>query len=213
MRLGIHLPFKGPDGEVLTAEGVKAAARAIEDAGFDGIWIGDGLAAMARPDPLSWLLVGAVATRHIEVGTCILQVPLRNPVELAQRFITLHQLMKGRFSIGVGSGSGSIGYEATGGDFDTRFRKLRDDLKVIRALCNGEKVGNADLHVWPAALGGPPIIIGSWSSERWLRRAAQQYDGWMCSGSFHRSKGRGDETTRRWARTSSDSATWAANAR
>jgi alkanesulfonate monooxygenase SsuD/methylene tetrahydromethanopterin reductase-like flavin-dependent oxidoreductase (luciferase family) len=172
-----------------------ADARAIEAAGFDGIWIGDGLAAMARPDPLMWLLVGAVATRELEVGTCILQLPLRNPVELAQRFLTLHTLTKGRFTVGVGAGSGDRGYQAVGGDFDGRFRKLRDDLSVIRRLCNGERVDNASLYPWPSALGGPPIVIGAWFSDVWLRRAAREYEGWMCSGSFHRSKDRGQETT------------------
>jgi len=196
MRLGIHLPFKGPDNQVLDGKGVMEVARNIEAAGFEGIWIGDGLAAMARPDPLSWLLTAANATDHIEVGTCVLQVPLRDPVELAQRMLTLHTLTNGRFSFGVGSGSGPVGYRAVGGDFEGRFKKLNRDLKTIKALFNGETVGdNTSLHVWPSALGGPPLIIGAWSSEVWVRRAAQEYDGWMCSGSFHRSKGRGDEST------------------
>lgn len=195
MRLGIHLPFKGPDGTVRNAEGVQADAQAIEAAGFDGIWIGDGLAAMPRPDPLMCLLVAAAGTKRIEVGTCIYQVPLRHPAELAQRLMTLHSLTQGRFTLGVGAGSGPRGYEAVGGDFSTRFRKLRDDLIAIRKLCNGEKVGEAQLYPWPEALGGPPIVIGSWSSERWMRRAAEEYDGWMCSGSFHRSKDRGHETS------------------
>ena len=201
MRLGIHLPFKGPDGEVRNADGVMADARAIEAAGFDGIWIGDGLAAMPRPDPLMWLLVAASATSRIEVGTSIFQVPLRNPVELAQRLLTLHTLTSGRFTFGAGAGSGSKGYEAVGGDFDHRFKSLRNDLDTIRKLCRGERVGNAELFPWPSALGGPPIVIGAWASERWMRRAAEQYDGWMCSGSYGRSKERGQETTLRSLRT------------
>jgi alkanesulfonate monooxygenase SsuD/methylene tetrahydromethanopterin reductase-like flavin-dependent oxidoreductase (luciferase family) len=197
MRLGIHMPLLGADGNPLNAAGVMARARAIEAAGFEGIWIGDGLGAMARPDPLMWLLVAAAATDHIEVGTSILQVPLRNPVELAQRFLTLHALTEGRFSVGVGSGSGKAGFDAIGSGeaFPNRFRLLSEYLSVIRRLCNGEQVGEANLHPWPSTLGGPPIIIGAWSSEIWLRRAARDYDGWMCSGSFNRSKARGDEST------------------
>src|ERR1051326_6434484 len=126
MRLGIHLPLKGGDDKPLNAKGVMARARAIEAAGFDGIWIGDGLSGIARPDPLMWLLVAAAATEQIEVGTSIYQVPLRNPVELAQRFLTLQALTEGRFSVGVGSGSGAAGYAAIGRpeDFDRRFRLL-----------------------------------------------------------------------------------------
>jgi alkanesulfonate monooxygenase SsuD/methylene tetrahydromethanopterin reductase-like flavin-dependent oxidoreductase (luciferase family) len=195
VRLGIHLPFKGPEGNVRDSAGVMSDARNIEAAGFDGVWIGDGLAAMARPDPLMWLLVAAAATRRVEVGTCIFQVPLRNPVELAQRLMTLHTLTNGRFTFGAGAGSGDRGYRAVAGDFDHRFKKLRDDLIKIRNLCNGEVVDGASLYPWPEALGGPPIVIGAWSSGRWMRRAAEEYDGWMCSGSFHRSKERGQETT------------------
>ena len=195
MRLGIHLPFKGPEGNVRDAAGVMEDARNIEAAGFDGIWIGDGLAAMARPDPLMWLLVAGAATQRLEIGTCIFQVPLRNPVELAQRLLTLHTLTNGRFVLGAGSGSGDRGYKAVGGDFDHRFGKLRDDLVTIRKLCSGETVDGANLYPWPEAMGGPPIVIGAWSSERWMRRAAEEYDGWMCSGSFHRSKAKGHETT------------------
>lgn len=195
MRLGIHMPLKDDAGDVLSADGVMTRARAIEDAGFDGIWIGDGIGAMARPDPLMWLLVAAAATDHLEVGTCILQVPLRNPVELAQRLITLQALTKGRFSLGVGAGSGQRSFDAVGVDFSKRFQLLKENLSVMRRLCNGEQVGEANLNPWPSTLGGPPIIIGAWSSETWLRRAAQEYDGWMCSGAFNRSKGKGDETT------------------
>jgi alkanesulfonate monooxygenase SsuD/methylene tetrahydromethanopterin reductase-like flavin-dependent oxidoreductase (luciferase family) len=197
MRIGIHMPLLDFEGNVLDANGVMQRARAIEAAGFDGIWMGDGLSGITRPDVLMWLLVAAAGTERIEVGTSVLQVPLREPVELAQRFLTLHALTRGRFSVGVGTGSGINGYAAQGRPeaFDHRFKLLRESLKTIKALCNGEKVGAADLKPWPSTIGGPPIIIGSWSSERWMQRAATEYDGWMCSGSFNRSKGKGDETT------------------
>src|SRR5947207_584325 len=198
MRLGIHMPLlDGATGKPLNNQGLMARAKAIEDAGLDGIWLGDGLGAMARPDPLMWLLVAAAATEHVEVGTCIYQIPLRHPAELAQRFITLQALCEGRFSVGVGSGSGARGYEAVGRpeDFERRFKLLAEDLSIIKRLCNGETVGDVNMHPWPSTLGGPPIIIGAWTSDIWIRRAAQEYDGWMCSGSFGRSKERGHETT------------------
>jgi alkanesulfonate monooxygenase SsuD/methylene tetrahydromethanopterin reductase-like flavin-dependent oxidoreductase (luciferase family) len=198
MRLGIHMPLlDGATGKPLNNQGLMQRARMIEAAGIDGIWIGDGLGAMARPDPLMWLLVACAATERVEVGTCIYQVPLRHPAELAQRLITLQALCEGRFVLGVGSGSGARGYEAVGRpeDFERRFKLLARDLATIKRLCNGETVDGVDLHAWPSTRGGPPVVIGAWSSDAWIRRAAQEYDGWMCSGSFGRSKERGHETT------------------
>jgi alkanesulfonate monooxygenase SsuD/methylene tetrahydromethanopterin reductase-like flavin-dependent oxidoreductase (luciferase family) len=198
MRLGIHMPLlDGETGKPLNNKGLTARAQAIEAAGIDGIWIGDGLGAISRPDPLMWLLVAAAATERIEVGTCIYQVPLRHPAELAQRLITLQALCEGRFTLGVGSGSGANGYRTVGReeDFERRFKLLNEDLVLIRKLCNGETVDGVNLHPWESTLGGVPIVIGAWSSDVWVRRAAQVYDGWMCSGSFGRSKAAGHETT------------------
>ena len=54
MKLGINMPFVRADGDVLTAKDIMSRARAIENAGFDGIWIGDAIGRMrlTRPDPL-----------------------------------------------------------------------------------------------------------------------------------------------------------------
>src|SRR5262249_28187143 len=42
----------------------------------------------------------------------------------------------------------------------------------------GAGVGGA----WPAASGGPPVLIGSWAGSRWIPRAAREFDGWVSSG-------------------------------
>lgn len=184
MRLGINMPFVREDGEPLTAKDIMARAVAIEAAGFDGIWIGDaiGRQRLTRPDPFLWLLPAAAATEHIEVGTAILQLPLRNPVELAQRFITLQALTRGRFTVGVGSGSTKEDFDACGVDFERRFSLFSQSISTIRRLCRGEVVGTADLNPWAVNAGGPPILVGAWASSVWLRRCAEEYDGWIASG-------------------------------
>ena len=54
----------------------------------------------------------------------------------------------------------------------------------MRRLWKGERVNGASLQpVWPAALGGPPVMIGSWAGSRWIERAARrEFDGWVGSG-------------------------------
>jgi alkanesulfonate monooxygenase SsuD/methylene tetrahydromethanopterin reductase-like flavin-dependent oxidoreductase (luciferase family) len=161
-------------------------ARLIERLGFDGIWLGDsvGRVQWPVPDPLAFLIAAAGATEHIELGTAILQVPLRHPVELAQRLMTLHAVSGGRFSAGLGSGSTRADFDAVGVSYEKRFQILAEALPTIRRLCTGERVGSAYLPPWPDTTPGPPILVGSWHSGLWVRRAAQEYDGWIASGFF-----------------------------
>jgi alkanesulfonate monooxygenase SsuD/methylene tetrahydromethanopterin reductase-like flavin-dependent oxidoreductase (luciferase family) len=184
MRLAMSLPHQQPDGSAPTIGQLMDRARLIERLGFDGIWLGDSIGRGPRPraDPLMVLAAAAAATEHVELGTAVLQVPLRHPVELAQRLLTLHGLSGGRFLAGLGSGSTRADFDAVGVDYEARFRTLGESLQVIRRLFRGEQVGAANLQPWPNTLGGPPILIGSWHSGQWVRRAAQEYDGWIASG-------------------------------
>lgn len=184
MKLSVGVTLKGPDGNPLNTSGVMSRARAVEQAGLDGIWMGDALGDMKnqqRPDPLMWLLVAAAATERIHVGTCILIVPLRNPVELAQRLITLHALTNGRFHCGVGTGSERENYAAVGVAFDQRFKILSEHLSTMKRLMSGERIGDAYINPWQTTLGGPPILIGAYASGLWVKRAAREYDGWVAS--------------------------------
>src|SRR5207244_4390840 len=74
-------------------------------------------------------------------------------------------------------------FAALGLDFTARFRRLNESLSIMRRLWAGESVDGASLGpVWPAALGGPPVLIGSWAGSRWIERAAREFDGWIGSG-------------------------------
>src|SRR5919198_2940561 len=125
MRIGINLPLRGRDGLPLDAEGIAHRARMVEEAGLDGIWMQDSMIpGYMRPDPLMWLLTACAATTELEVGTSILIAPLRNPVDLAQRFLTLEALTHGRFTFGVGAGSTRASHESAGGAVDDPVKLL-----------------------------------------------------------------------------------------
>ena len=51
----------------------------------------------------------------------------------------------------------------------------------MRRLWRGDQVGAANLTPWPAALGGPKLLIGSWGGKQWIPRAAKDFDGWIAS--------------------------------
>jgi alkanesulfonate monooxygenase SsuD/methylene tetrahydromethanopterin reductase-like flavin-dependent oxidoreductase (luciferase family) len=183
MRLGLALPNASPDGRPLTGPALIAGARAVERAGFDSLWCFDSIGrGFMIPDPLIAVSVAATATERLTLGTGILQVPLRRPVELAHRILSAHLICGDRLLLGVGAGSTKADFDAIGVDFETRMQQFEEALAVMRRLWQGEKVGAAQLNPWPAALGGPKLLIGSWAGSRWIPRAAKEFDGWIGSG-------------------------------
>ncbi len=188
MRLGINVPTRNADGTPPTAEQVQQRAREIEAAGFDGIWIGDTVhrGTHVSPDPLLWLLTAALATQRVELGVAVLQLPLRQPYELAQRLATMNALAGGRFTLGVGAGSTRTDFEANGIDYENRFKLLGRYLPIIRGLTRGESVGTASLAPWTSPNDRLRILIGAWASGPWVLRAAREYDGWLASGHYTR---------------------------
>lgn len=182
MRLGAVLPITEPGGEPLNAGSLAEGARRLERVGFDSAWAFDAIGrGFILPDPLIAVSVAAAVTERVEVGTGVLQVPLRRPVELAHRVLTAHLVSGGRLVLGVGAGSTEADFAAVGVDHPTRFKALDEGLATMRALWRGEVVGDADLTPWPAAVGGPSVLIGAWASGRWVTRAATDADGWIAS--------------------------------
>jgi len=151
-RFGIALPSGDRTTGSITGTTIADAARATEAAGFTSAWAFDSIGrGWLHADPLIALSVAASVTRGLEFGTGVLQVPLRNPVELAQRVLTLHLVSGGRFLFGVGAGSTAADFEALGLDFAARFRRMDASLAIMRRLWKGEAVNGASLApVWPA---------------------------------------------------------------
>jgi len=160
-------------------------ARQIERRGFPGIWVTDSLG-RGRPslDPLVVLGALSVATQRVELGTAVLQVSLRHPIELAHRVQSVQALSAGRLRLGVGSGSTRADFDLLGADYDQRFRTLMRSLEIMRRAWSGEPVNGGMLSPWPGCEGGPPVLLGAWRNPRWIAYAAKQCAGWIASGLY-----------------------------
>ena len=159
-------------------------ARRIEASGFPGSGLGtDG----PRPaDARSAHRAGGArrGDRARELGIGVLQVSLRHPIELAHRVQSVQALSGGRLRLGVGSGSTRADFELLGGDYDHRFRTLRNSLETMHRVWRGEPVNGGALSIWPGCEGGPPILMGAWRSPRWITYAAKECHGWTPSGRY-----------------------------
>jgi alkanesulfonate monooxygenase SsuD/methylene tetrahydromethanopterin reductase-like flavin-dependent oxidoreductase (luciferase family) len=148
--------------------------------------LGDDAFGRGRPtlDPLVFLAALCGETKRIELGTCVVQIPLRHPVEHAHRVQTLNLLSGGRLRFGVGSGSTQADFDAVEADYEKRFKTLPAYLEVMRRTWNGEAVYGPALSPWPGTEGGPQVLLGAWRSPRWINLAAQHCQGWIGSGIY-----------------------------
>ncbi|MFF5567652.1 TIGR03619 family F420-dependent LLM class oxidoreductase [Streptomyces sp. NPDC012623] len=192
VKFGVNLPNFGPGMDPRT---LLCWARTAEDLGYDLLLVSDHLAltpdAAARsPEPfyealtsLAWL---AGQTRRIELGTGVVIMPHRHPVQLARMTATLDRLSGGRFVLGVGVGWARLGYQALGVPFGDRGRLTDEYLAAVRELWTrerasftGETVTFDRIHTAPRPRRDPhpPVWIGG-NSLPALRRSVRYGDAW-----------------------------------
>jgi len=132
------------------------------------------------------LTVASTVTERARVGTCVVQLPLRQASAVAKQAAALQQLSGGRFILGVGVGSHAGEYEEVGVDYHTRGRQLDAGIAELRrSWQSGEGVAVGDVtasgpdrYRQLPAPSAVPVWVGG-SSEAALRRAALTADGWM----------------------------------
>src|SRR5256885_1606112 len=145
-----HDRASGDDGLI---DRITDFAREVEARGLPGIWVGDSLG-RGRPtlDSLQVLTALAAVTRRVELGISVLQLPLRNPIELAHRVQSVQAISNNRLILGVGSGSTRDDFELLGYDYDHRFRTFRNDLDRNIRWPSGGRYLNSDDRGSAAAL-------------------------------------------------------------
>jgi probable F420-dependent oxidoreductase len=190
---------------------VLSVARAAEDAGLDSVWVADHvvypLGSRTRYpygsgetpfgpdegflDAFVTLAAIAGATERITLGTSVLVVPMREPLQMAKAIATLDVLSGGRVALGIGSGWWVEEFDALGAQFEARGRRMDEQLAIMRALWrdgrlshSGEFYDFAELVCEPRPLqaGGPPVLIGGMGPTG-RRRAGRSGDGWHALGS------------------------------
>ncbi|HEY4043634.1 MAG TPA: LLM class F420-dependent oxidoreductase [Rhodopila sp.] len=160
-------------------------ARKIEALGYDTLTLPDHLTDRIAPMPA--LISAAEATKHLRVGTNVLNNDLRHPVLVAREAAAVDLLTDGRFQLGLGAGSIQSEYEQAGLTFDTgarRVARLAEAVTVIKGLLKGEQVTFAGRYYrvtghtiapLPVQKPHPPILVGG-NGERLLALAAREAD-------------------------------------
>lgn len=110
----------------------------VEEAGVKQIWVASG--PPWNPDLLTLLSAAAARTKHLILGTSIVQVFSRHPVLLAQQILSLDALAPGRLRPGLGTSSPAFAKRMYGVEMERPLAYLREYVQVLRALLQGEEV-------------------------------------------------------------------------
>jgi alkanesulfonate monooxygenase SsuD/methylene tetrahydromethanopterin reductase-like flavin-dependent oxidoreductase (luciferase family) len=146
-----------------------------ERLGADALWTCDHL---FWPHPivecLSALAIAAGATTDVTIGSCVLQLPLRDPFTLAKQAATLQHLSDGRLILGLGVGSHEGEYAAAAADFADRGRRMDDSLTLLTRAWGSNPADRYRLEPAPRV----PLWFGG-SGPAALRRTVALGDGWV----------------------------------
>ena len=184
-------------------------ARAAEDAGFASMIVPDSICypehAESRypfnPDgsrefledkpflePFSLIPALGAVTERLRFITFVLKLPVRHPVLAAKQATSTAVLTGNRLVLGVGTSPWREDYEILGVDWDTRGRRLDEQIAILRGLTAGgyfEHHGKIfdlpPVKIAPVPTAPIPILIGG-HSDAALRRAARLGDGWLHGG-------------------------------
>ena len=190
LKVGIQLPEVERD--VRWPE-LLDMTRAIEDLGFDSVWVGEHLLYRWEDRPArgpweAWTLLAAIAasTSRIELGPLVACTNFHNPALLAKQAATIDELSGGRFVLGLGAGWNEPEFRAYGYPYDHRIDRFEEAFTIIRTLLregaidfDGRWYQARDCELLPRGprAAGPPLMIGS-SGPRMLRMTMPYADSW-----------------------------------
>lgn len=195
IEFGFLLPTRGLLLENPQAPNVSELwdlAAAVEELGFQHLWIGDSVTAKPRMECLTTLGALAAKTRRVKLGTSVLLPALRNPVLLAQATANLDVLSGGRIILGMGVARRTTlidrEFRACGVPVEQKAGRMNEVVKILRMLWREEKVAYSgkyysfeEIGVLPKPMQKPgiPILMASNNVDGGLRRVAALGDAWM----------------------------------
>jgi phthiodiolone/phenolphthiodiolone dimycocerosates ketoreductase len=139
-------------------------------------------------DPLQVLALTAKRIRRVDVGTSVTESIRRHPMSLAQSFVTLDHISRGRAILGIGNGIRE-NTEPYGLPYGQNVERLEEALTIIRLLwASGGRPVSYSGRFWtlrdavfglPLYGGKPPRLFVAAHYPRMLRLAGRFGDGWL----------------------------------
>jgi limonene 1,2-monooxygenase len=165
----------------------------LDRLGFDEAWIGEhhsgGFELIASPEV--FIAAAAERTRSIRLGSGVNSLPYHHPLLLADRFVLLDHLTRGRAMLGCGPGQLTSDAHMLGIPPDTQRPRMEEALDVIVRLLRGEtvtettewfEVHDARLQLAPYSEGGIDMAVAASISPAGPRAAGRYGLGLLSVG-------------------------------
>lgn len=130
----------------------------------------------------------AVVTERVKLISAVTEPIRRHPVLLAQTFLTLDHISRGRTILGIGAGE-IENIEPYGLNYSGQVGKLKESLEIIRTIWHTQepfsyegkfwKLKDAVLSLRPAVQNVPPKIWIAAHGPKMLEVTAEFGDGWI----------------------------------
>jgi limonene 1,2-monooxygenase len=144
MRFGLFMAPFHPTGQnpTLALERDLELLEHLDRLGFHEAWIGEhhsgGYEIISSPEV--FIAAAAARTKHIRLGSGVNSLPYHHPLLLADRFVLLDHLTRGRAMLGCGPGQLTSDAHMLGIPADQQRPRMHEALDAIMALLNGETV-------------------------------------------------------------------------
>jgi len=190
---GIELPQVFFDGPV-DMEHIRKFATRAETLGYDSLWLQERIVGdFVMLEPVTLLSYVAAITTKLRLGTSVILLTLRNPIQLAKAYATLDCMSGGRAVLGVGLGGGHLGSQEDmfGYNREGRVTRFTESVQIMKLLWTESKASFQgrywsfkDVSMEPKPLQKPhlPLWFGG-HHENALKRAVKYGSGWMGAGS------------------------------
>jgi probable F420-dependent oxidoreductase len=190
---GIELPQVFFDGPV-DMEYIRKFAVRAETLGYDSLWLQErAIGDFIMLEPVTLLSYVAAITTKLRLGTSVILLTLRNPIQLAKAYATLDCMSHGRAVLGVGLGGGHLGSheDVFGYTREGRVTRFTESVQIMKLLWTEPKASFQgrywnfrDVSMEPKPVQQPhlPLWFGG-HHENALKRAVKYGNGWMGAGS------------------------------
>jgi probable F420-dependent oxidoreductase len=182
IRIGV-----GAAGASSTPEGLAELVTAIDDLGFDSLWLSEVLTGPVL-DPVVGLAWAAASNPRVKLGTTML-LPGRNVLRLAKQLSSLDVLCRGRLLVTLVPGlTYAPEREAIGVEPKRRGAVIDEALPLLRRLWAGETVSHEgtagsfrEVKLSPLPVQQPLEVWLGGTVPAALERCGRLSDGWLPS--------------------------------